>query len=698
LPSIKGQSRQYSATLPKEKNAYAAVKAGLNAALRGAPVPSQWQGRFDRAKVALDIATKAKTLGISLNFDKPNYNVPGYGGMVKPGQAAHFGGHIIGNYQKGNIPTEAELASRIAAAAAMTGVSIPRGMQAEIEQYTTPAQIAATASIMQMEAGLKNPGTFPGYSYSGGMVNRTGHAAVDVPAIRDNELRTTPQGIAGWGQPTLSALAGIPSEQKRSVGIPGEDPMSLPGWGIISDEAYRDYTDVLANEQLGVPDLPAGISLADLGEWSPYAPDYSDISQGLYGGAQPLGITGSVNAPNADPSIGPQPDFSSITSGILGDAYNPMSAAREADFASARGPATDPYGFSAQPAESWQQGVGVDFASPTTLGTDAFPAAGRYDDYNPMQIGQEAFPDTIGAARDAFPSSAEASPFASAPLGAPQSFNDYAGQPIGYSPDTFGPTPNTGNMSISSLSPIGQGVVGPGYNPSAVAASQPIGAPAARDMSFDQMTRGIVGYEDKPVTTTQQVPNPAYADWQEAFNNPKATPQAMYADDLADKIGVNRGNFAAPAPAAPVARGTAPSPTMPQATTKMERSPVYGDVPAVGAHPVAANLTAQPQAYTVADLVNQARATGVGVNALGQYGLQGFTGNFDTGMSIAGLAGTGTQGGWGTGYGGGFSGEGGGGGFASQGGGEGFSGGNSGGFSAGGSAGGPMGDARNENW
>jgi hypothetical protein len=432
---------------------------------------------------------------------------------------------------------------------------------------------------------------------------------------------------------------------------------------------------------------------------SPYGygiePDYSDISQGLYGGAQPLGITGSQNAPYADPSIGPQPDFSAITAGILGDAYNPMTAAREADFASARGPVSDPYGFSAQPAESWQQGVGVDFASPTTLGTDAFPAGGRYDDYNPMQIGQEAFPDTIAAARDAFPSSAEASPFGSAPLGPSQSFSSFGGRDIGYPSETFGPTPNRG-ISLSDLSPIGQGVVGPGYNPAAVAASQPIGAPSARGMSFDQMTRGIVGYEDKPVTTTQQVPNPAYTDWQEAFNNPKATPQAMYADDLADKIGVNRGNFATPAQVAQL--GPAPSKTIGQTTTTTQRSPVYGDVPAVGAYPVSATLTAQPQAYTVADLVNQARATGVGVNALGQYGLQGFTGNFDTGMSLAGLAGTGTMGGFGTGYGGGWSGEGGGGGFSSQGGGEGFSGGNSGGFSAGGNAGGPMGDARNENW
>jgi hypothetical protein len=558
LPNVKGKSRQYSATLPKEKDAFAAVKAGLTAALRGTPVPSQWQGRYDRAKTALEIATKAKELGISLNMGAKNY---GLASAPKAGfgpYAALFGEHKIGPFEKGKTPTEAELASRIAAAAAMTGVSIPRGMQAELDRYTTPAQIAATASVMQKEAQLQNPGTFPGYNYgAGSLVNKTGHAAVDVPRIDDKDLHVTPQGIAGWGQPSLSSLAGIPSAQQRSVGIPGEDPMGLPGWGVISDEAYRDYTDVLANEQLGVPDLPGqptdlapgsypGITEGILNEG--HVPDWSGISEGIMHGT-PLGFSGAVMG-SMEPSMavydggpygyGMQPDYSGISEGIMHG-----------------GALANPYGPEALGAP---QTFGNYGNAPIGYSPDTFAGG-------PMQT-QPATPDV----------------FSGTPMGAPQGFGNYGNQDVGYPSGGFSRSPNVAtDMSLAGLSPVGQGVVGVGYNPSVVAAAEPIGAPSARGMSFDQMTRGIVGYEDKPTTTTTQVANPAWSEWSKDYSRHNALQEAYLNDEM------DRHGPAKPTNVPNYEWSPEPARTVSKTTTTTQRSPVYGDVP-VG-RPTSATLS-----------------------------------------------------------------------------------------------------------
>jgi hypothetical protein len=144
-------------------------------------------------------------------------------------------------------------------------------------------------------------------------------------------------------------------------------------------------------------------------------------------------------------------------------------------------------------------------------------------------------------------------------------------------------------------------------------------------MSFDQMTRGIVGYEDKPVTTTTQVPNPAYQDWADQFGNKPGTitTQQMYADDLADKLGVNRGMFASPV--APAVATPAPARTIGHTTTTTQRSPVYGDVP-VG-QPIGANLSQAGAGGWTSGLTNQANA--INANIMG--------GTWDTALA-AGIA------------------------------------------------------------
>jgi hypothetical protein len=396
----------------------------------------------------------------------------------------------------------------------------------------------------------------------------------------------------------------------RSLGAFG-----LGGWqdpGVVAAaraQGFRDDTDVLANEQLGVPDLPGPLggmpsqqpSLQGLGDYSmgaaydnlaPNPVDYSGITKGITHGGTPYGFTDAVTS-SMEPSMavydggpygyGQQPDYSSITEGIMHDAYP-----------------SNPYGPEALGAP---QGFGNYGTAPIGYSPDTFSGA-------PMQT-QAATPDV----------------FSGQPMGAPQGFGNWGNQDVGYSSGGFSRSPNVAtDYSLAGLSPVGQGVVGVGYNPSVVAAAEPIGAPSTRGMSFDQMTRGIVDYTETRTPTT--VPNPAYADWAEAFNNPKATTQQMYADDLADKIGVNRGNFATPAQVAQY--GPAPSKTI-AGPDKVTRSPVYGDVP-VG-RPISATLSPAVSDPTFGSPLG------------GSWGGPDSWGGFGSGYSDAGVARGGVLGG-----------------------------------------------------
>jgi hypothetical protein len=359
---------------------------------------------------------------------------------------------------------------------------------------------------------------------------------------------------------------------------------------------------------------------------TPNPTDYSDITKGITHGGTPWGFTDAVTS-TMEPSMavydggpwgyGQQPDYSGISRGIMHDDYpsNPYGA-------EALGPA---------------QGFGNYSNAPIGYSPDTFSGA-------PMQT-QAATPDV----------------FSGQPMGGPQAFGNYGAGEIGYPSGGFASKPSTAtDMSLAGLSPVGQGVVGVGYNPSVVAAATPIGAPAARGMSFDQMTRGIVGYEDKPVTTTTQVPNPAYEAWQEAYNNPKATTQQMYADDLADKLGQPKAFQDSVFNQAPMALGPAPSKTIGHTTTTTQRSPVYGDRPAIGAQPIGANLSQAGAGSWTSGLTNQANAINAQINDFSNFGLEGFTGNFGTGigdpsggMSLGGLGGS-FSGGFGGALGGGY--------------------------------------------
>jgi hypothetical protein len=173
------------------------------------------------------------------------------------------------------------------------------------------------------------------------------------------------------------------------------------------------------------------------------------------------------------------------------------------------------------------------------------------------------------------------------------------------------------------------------------------------------MTRGIIGYEDKPVTTTTQVPNPAYDAWAQSYGTkPNALQDAWLGAEL-DKIGVDRGLFSTPAVASSVP--PAPSRTIDRTTTTTQRSPVYGDVPAVGARPSSATLSAPANDYGTYPGGNWGGYATAGTGMLAgldpNIGISGVTGSLGTGFGDpVGYGGGGGFGGSLGGLGGGFGG------------------------------------------
>jgi hypothetical protein len=367
--------------------------------------------------------------------------------------------------------------------------------------------------------------------------------------------------------------------------------------------------DVSMGTYYGGLTAPPDFSLQDLGDIrSPPAPDWGrDMTDRSQRGpvTDPYGFSTQA----AGPALSPTGDFSAYTGdpattgaagaaaypGITGFGPNQFTSP-EVNYSAPPDWGVDRTGFGERdPVGSYSFGnqaprngigLGVTGYGPGALGTAAMPAIGDYD--------------PLGAAKDAYGPSVLADPLSPNLTGAPQTFGNYGNRDVGFPSGGFNTQPNRAtDMSLAGLSPVGVGVLGGAYNPAAVAAAAPIGAPSTRGMSFDQMTRGIVGYEDKPVTTTTQVPNPAYSAWEEAYNNPKATTQQMYAEDLGDKLGQARGfqGSVVNQSKASMAANLAPSRTVSHTTTTMQRSPVYGDKPAIGAQPTTATLSAPSVDY-----------------------------------------------------------------------------------------------------
>jgi hypothetical protein len=246
--SLPGAGRQFSPTFNSNiKGASTAghqnFKAGLEAALAAAydpalaPTLGVRQASFERAQIATEVAVKARDMGIDIGLGVEHFSAPGFEQQAGVGRnRSSFRGHSLsptGGWGKGvKSPTEKEFASRFAAAAALTGVSIPDDMVKDITAHVGRPDIMAAASIVQREAQdylskELEQDVMPGLNYSD-LVQRTGLEAIDVPDV------TGQLGIGSIGSLGFAENFGItPTNDYETVSLP--DPIGAVDFGGYLD-------------------------------------------------------------------------------------------------------------------------------------------------------------------------------------------------------------------------------------------------------------------------------------------------------------------------------------------------------------------------------------------------------------------------------------------------------------------------------
>jgi hypothetical protein len=111
------------------------------------------QERADKSQLANDVVYSARDMGIDVSHGVTNYGAPGFADKAGASGAVTFGGRgeaqaYGGPHFGGGSP--GQFASAFAAAAALTGFSIPSGwFQSDVAPYTTADQINAQAHGMQ---------------------------------------------------------------------------------------------------------------------------------------------------------------------------------------------------------------------------------------------------------------------------------------------------------------------------------------------------------------------------------------------------------------------------------------------------------------------------------------------------------------------------------------------------------------------
>jgi len=279
--SLSGKGRQFSPTFNSDIRGASTAghlnfKSGLEAALMSAIDPTVSpnlgirQDGFMRAQKATEVAVKARDMGIDLGLGIEHFAAPGFerqAGVV--GDFARFGGHSLsptGGWPAGvKAPTEKEFAARFAAAAALTGVSIPDEMVTDITAHVGRPDIMAAASIVQREAQnylsqKLEQDVMPGLNYND-LVQPTGFGAIDVPDV------TGQLGIEGQNALGFASNFGIkPDDPFGPVGLAppiGDvefagyvDPIgSVPSLESFTPESY-------APNPMGMPDVHYGMSEA----------------------------------------------------------------------------------------------------------------------------------------------------------------------------------------------------------------------------------------------------------------------------------------------------------------------------------------------------------------------------------------------------------------------------------------------------
>lgn len=290
LPNT-NMARQYSTTLNTvdTKEAYKAFSTGVLAELGISKNLGAFAERYEKASVALDVATKARDMGIDLGVGVTNYgagrSAAAVAGVGK--NPAQFGDHFLGPFDpKEAVPKQADFASRFAAAAAITGVDVPEAFQAEMMAKTTPANVSAAASTLQRQAqdymtDELGYDVMPGVNYNEN-VPRTGLNAVDVEDVSDNLPAGPKQGVS------LAAQYGIVS---TAPDIPLIDPAAVdladvPGLidGPTAATGARTSAPIAAfsADMLGAPQGFQGkMSPEDIQPAAPAPVDMTGVRQGM---------------------------------------------------------------------------------------------------------------------------------------------------------------------------------------------------------------------------------------------------------------------------------------------------------------------------------------------------------------------------------------------------------------------------------
>lgn len=291
--NLPAKGRQYSATINKNIRgastfAYEAFEKGVLAEL-GYPSPKgAYASRYDKAKVALDIAVKADDLGIDLGFGATNYAVKGFERKAGVGgNAGRFGVHRVGPFDRGTrAPREKDFARQFAAAAALTGVDIPQHMQAEVTRHVSPTEVAMEASVMQKAAqeNLRAQGieSFPTIDYSAtapslglNMDLKAAPMRVDPMGPLDfaRQMGVQPQSqITAPDLPDVPALQmGFPQDLGRVPDVPAPFEGAVPVargqevgnalFDAVTDARIGSPTSEVTPQpaplQMGYPDIPA---------------------------------------------------------------------------------------------------------------------------------------------------------------------------------------------------------------------------------------------------------------------------------------------------------------------------------------------------------------------------------------------------------------------------------------------------------
>ncbi|MBQ0820995.1 hypothetical protein KBI52_12335 [Microvirga sp. HBU67558] len=304
--SLPAAGRQFSPTFNKDIRGaspagFQNFKSGLQAALKSAydptfsPALGIRQDSYMRAQKAVEVAVKARDLGIDLGLGVEHFSAPGFEKDAGVGRnRSRFGGHSLsptGGWPAGvKAPTSKDFASRFAAAAALTGVDIPDDMVPDITAHVNRGDIMAAASIVQREAqnylskDLEQD-VMPGLNYND-LVQPTGLRAVDVPDVT-GRLGIDPPGALGFAE----NFGITPDNSYEAISLP--DPV-----GRVD---FAGYLDPVGPSPIDGPDAITGTgSLAPAGAFSgqPLGPSQgftSPDAAALFGGA-PMGSPQAFDA------------------------------------------------------------------------------------------------------------------------------------------------------------------------------------------------------------------------------------------------------------------------------------------------------------------------------------------------------------------------------------------------------------------